>query len=179
MNVPPWLLNELGHKFLKKWAFKQKYSLSIVSADFNVLPKSDNFEFSNLVMSHFKGFAQSCNGRGLTKKIFKLWTHFQTLFLPLVLNSFGKALAVKKKYFAVNILIFQGEAWIPQIFSWLLRTAATRAAPRPEPSVDSIRSNLYSTWLSGQTCTQPGYQVKLVLNLAHKQCCNNFKGWTV
>ena len=30
--------------------------------------------------------------------------------------------------------------------SWLLSTAATRAAPLPDPSVESIRSNLYSTW---------------------------------
>ena len=31
---------------------------------------------------------------------------------------------------------------------WFLRTAATSAAPRPEPSVESIRSNWYSTPIS-------------------------------
>ena len=102
-----------------------------------------------LPMGHFKGYAQFFDWEVQKKKNSHSSLDLSTfpLFLPLLLNSFGNPLAVEQ-YFAINILIFYGEVWIPQIFSWLLRTAATRAAPRPEPSVDSIRSNLYSTWLT-------------------------------
>ena len=55
---------------------------------------------------------------------------------------------------------------ILQFSSWFLRTAATRAAPLPEPSVDSIRSNLYSTPISWPILKDHVYRMVIV-----EGCC--------
>ena len=147
MNVSLSLGNEFAHRYLKNGSLSKVFAFDCVSR-FQCPEEIRQFWGQQpcpcpWVIS--KVTPNSLIRVGWQKRFSHSGIIYIPFFLPLVLNSFGKALQLLK-IFCNQYFDILGEVWIPQIFSWLLRTAATRAAPRPEPSVDSMRSNLYSTW---------------------------------
>ena len=176
MNVPPWLGNEFGHKYIQKKSVFAKilFLLQIVSADFNVLPKSDNFEASSLALAH-GSFQRLCPilwlGSAEEEKIHTLvWTYLHSLFFTPTVEQFWKPASCWTIFCNQYFDISRGSVHTSNILLTLEngsnKSSATAGTIRWQHQVKLvlnlvIRSNFYSTWLSGQTCTQPGSQTML------------------